>query len=321
MTQNNTHLKSAQESLSRVLEGITLLKDGLDSSFGEAVDTILGIPGKLVVCGVGKSGLIGQKLAATFSSTGTPAVFLHAVEALHGDLGLVSEGDAALLISNSGSTELVRLLPFLRQRNLPVISIIGNAQSPLGDGSDIVLKAHAPRECDSHNLVPTVSTSVSLAIGDALAVALMQAREMTPNDFAMHHPAGQLGRNLSMRVCDVMQPLDVLAIVQQETPLRDLVIALTDRPQGGALVLGGEDRLLGIVTDGDVRRALQDQEDVFSLKAVDIMTVMPVSVEADEILLNAIALMENRKRQISVLPVTKDGRCVGMLRLHDAYRH
>ena len=317
----SSYSRSAKESLKRVIAGLDLAHEALGGSFDEAVEIILKTRGKLVVCGVGKSGLVGQKLAATFSSTGTPAVFLHAVEALHGDLGLVGEGDTALMLSNSGSTELVRLVPFLKQRQLPVISILGKADSPLGELSDVIIEASAPRECDDHNIVPSVSTSVALALGDALAIALMQARAMSPKDFAMHHPAGQLGRNLCLRVTDVMQPLEVLAVVSVETYLRELVISLTDRPQGGALVLNDAQKLLGIVTDGDVRRALQGNEDVFALKTQDVMTSQPICVESHEILLNAIGLMENRERQISVLPVVEGDQCVGLLRLHDAYRH
>ncbi|MGB0371349.1 MAG: KpsF/GutQ family sugar-phosphate isomerase [Opitutales bacterium] len=312
---------SAKESIQRVINGLLSAQNALGEEFERAVACVLKTPGKLIVCGVGKSGLIGQKLAATFSSTGTPAVFLHAVEALHGDLGLVAEGDAALLISNSGSTELVRLVPFLKQRNLPIISILGKSDSPLGEVSDVILKAGIEQECDDHDIVPSVSTSVALALGDALAVALMQARSFSPNEFAKHHPAGQLGRNLSMRVEDVMQPLDHLSIITESTPMRSVVIGLTDRPQGAALVLSDKNQLIGLVTDGDVRRALQKVDDVFGLCAKDIMTADPIRVDSKEILLNAIALMENRERQISVLPVVHEDKCVGLLRLHDVYRH
>lgn len=321
MTGEDVYARLGSESLKRVIDGLAVARDALGAEFDRAVGILLGCSGKLIVCGIGKSGLIGQKLAATFSSIGMPSVFMHAVEALHGDLGIVEEGDVALLLSNSGTTDVVRLIPFLKQREVPIISILGNVESPLADESDVILDATVDRECDPHGLVPSVSTSVALALGDALAIVFMQARAVSPNDFAKLHPGGQLGRNLCLRVADLMQPLDNLAIVALETPLRDVVIGLTDRPQGAALVLDNNQALLGIITDGDVRRALQKFEDVFSLKAQDIMTSEPTCVDSQEILMQALGLMENRSRQISVLPVVDDGQCVGLLRLHDAYRH
>ncbi len=295
----------------------------LDDSLARAVSTILGHQGKVVVSGIGKSGHIGQKIAATLSSTGTPAVFLHAAEAVHGDLGIYTPGDPSILISKSGATaELLRLVPLLRQFRSPLIAILGNLNAPLAREADIILDARVDREADPLNLAPTCSSTAALAVGDALAVALMHARRFTHQDFAQFHPAGQLGRNLWLRVADVMHQGKAVAWVSPETPLRQVIIAMTERPLGAACVVDKNHLLLGIITDGDLRRTLLAYEDFRQVKAQDIMTRTPVSVSPQASLKDAARLMEDRPSQISVLPVVDSAtrKCLGLIRIHDIYQ-
>jgi arabinose-5-phosphate isomerase len=295
----------------------------LDDNLTRAVNMILEHRGKVVVTGVGKSGHIGHKLAATLSSTGTPAVFLHAAEAVHGDLGIYTPGDPSILISKSGATaELLRLVPLLRQFKSPLVAIVGNLASPLARQADVVLDARVEREADHLNLTPTCSSTVALAIGDALAVALMHARRFTHQDFAQFHPAGQLGRNLWLRVADVMHQGKAVAWVSPETPLRQVIIAMTERPLGAACVVDQDYLLLGVITDGDLRRTLLDFEDFRAVRAEDIMTKTPVSVEPLASLKDAARLMEDRPSQISVLPVVDAAtrKCLGLIRIHDIYQ-
>jgi arabinose-5-phosphate isomerase len=295
----------------------------LDDNLTRAVNLLLAHRGKVVVSGIGKSGHIGHKIAATFSSTGTPAVFLHAAEAVHGDLGIYTPGDPSILISKSGATaELLRLVPLLRQFKSPLIAIVGTLTAPLARQADVVLDARVEREADHLNLAPTCSSTVALAVGDALAVALMYARSFTDQDFAQFHPAGQLGRNLWLRVADVMHQGMAVAWVGPDTPLRQVIIAMTERPLGAACVVDQDCLLLGVITDGDLRRALLSHEDFHGVRAQDIMTRKPVSVAPQAGLREAARLMEERTSQISVLPVVDAAtqKCLGLIRIHDIYQ-
>jgi arabinose-5-phosphate isomerase len=295
----------------------------LDHRLNEAVDLILQHQGKVVVSGIGKSGHIAQKVAATMASTGTPAVFLHAAEAVHGDLGIYTPGDPSILISKSGSTaELLRLIPVLRQFNSPLIAITGNLHAPMAKQADVVLDARVEREADHLNLAPTCSTTAALALGDALAVALMQARRFTDQDFARYHPAGQLGRNLWLKVADVMHRDEAVAWVAPETPLRQVIIAMSERPLGAACVVDQAQLLLGIITDGDLRRVLLTHDEIRGLQAAECMTRQPVTVSPQASLKEATRLMEDRPSQISVLPVVdpQNQRCLGVIRIHDIYQ-
>ena len=257
------------------------------------------------------------------ASTGTPAVFLHAAEAVHGDLGIYTPGDPSILISKSGSTaELLRLIPVLRQFRSPLIAIVGNLNSSMAKQADVVLDARVDREADPLNLAPTCSTMAALGLGDALAVALMMARRFTDQDFARYHPAGQLGRNLWLKVADVMHENDAVAWVKPETPLRQVIIAMSQRPLGAACVVGEDLQLLGIITDGDLRRALLTHEDIRLLHAADCMMRQPITITPEASLRDATRLMEDRPSQISVLPVVDSGsqRCLGLIRIHDIYQ-
>ena len=294
----------------------------MDSNFVRAVETILAHKGKLLVCGVGKSGLVGQKITATLSSTGTPAVFLHACEAVHGDLGVYEPGDPTILISNSGSTvECVRLIPILKSFNSPIIALVGNIDSPMGRESDIVLDVSSQGEADPLGIVPTNSTTLALAMGDALACALMKARGFSKEDFARFHPAGQLGRNLLLKVGDVMHSAKDCAIASASTSVREVVIAMTQKPLGAACVLNAENKIDCFITDGDLRRMLQTVVDLDALKCADIMTKSPICITPDASLGKAVEVMENRTSKISVLPVVdENGVFLGLLRLHDIYQ-
>ncbi len=291
-------------------------------SFVKAIREILSHKGKLMVSGVGKSGLVGQKIAATLSSTGTPAVFMHACDAVHGDLGVYEPGDPTLLISNSGSTvECLRLIPILKKFNSTIIALIGNLDSPMGRDCDIILDASSCGEADPLGIVPTNSTTLAMAMGDAMACALMKARGFSKEDFARFHPAGQLGRNLLLNVRDIMSPLSHCAVVNAANTVREVVIAMTRFPLGAACVLDENGVLTGIVTDGDVRRMLQSVVDLDALTCGEMMTKKPICIEPDASLGRAVKLMEERKSKISVLPVVDGGgKCLGLLRLHDIYQ-
>jgi arabinose-5-phosphate isomerase len=319
----STPLHSARALLQAEASALAELATRLDGAFTQTIDLIAAHPGKVVLCGVGKSGLIGQKIAATLCSTGTPAIFLHAADAVHGDLGILQPGDPVILLSRSGTTaELVRLIPVLRSFKSPIIAIVGNTQSPLATQADVVLDIGARPEADPLGLVPTTSALLTLALGDALAAALMTKRGFGPSDFARFHPAGQLGRNLSLTVGEALQPLERCAVAKPGDSLRDTVIAMTRHPHGAACVLAADGTLAGLITDGDLRRALGRGVDLNSARAADIMTVNPIRAHAPMSLAEAARIMEDRPSQISVLPVTDaaTGRCLGLIRIHDIYQ-
>ena len=316
-------LEVGRQAMMAEATAIKLAAERLDNAFERALDVILESKSKLIVCGIGKSGRIGTKLVATLSSCGIPSVFLHAAEAIHGDLGVYQPGDPTIVLSKSGSTaEVLRLMPMFKKFESPVIAIVGNIDSPIASAADIVLDGSVESEADPLNLMPTSSSTVSLAIGDALAAALVQARDFTREDFATYHPGGQLGRNLLLKVKDVMHAVDQLACAKTEETLRDVVIRMTQFPLGCACVVDDERCLVGIITDGDIRRLLSKEGDILSLKVGDCMTRLPVSTRPEESLGDAVRLMEDRNSQISVLPVVADegARLIGLLRLHDAYQ-
>lgn len=284
-----------------------------------ALDILGGCEGKVIVAGVGKSGVIAQKIAQTLTSTGTTAVFLHPSDALHGGLGVLEKGDVVIALSNSGETdELLAMLPALRQRGLALISIVGNVDSSLARRSDAVIDASVDREACPLNLAPTASTTVSLAMGDALAMALMETKGMTEEDFAANHPAGRLGKRLTLTVGDLMHPSPN---VELTAGWLDVVKSLSAHGLGAVHVVTG-DKLDGIITDGDLRRTIErtSPETFANLTAAQMMTGDPVSVAPTVLAYDALRIMEDRPRQISVLPVVDNGRCIGLLRLHDIVR-
>jgi len=316
-------LETARSVLALEARAIERAGSRIDERFSRAVELLLAAPSKIVVTGIGKSGVVAQKISATLKATGMPSVFLHPAEALHGDLGVYEAGDPTILLSKSGATdELLRLVPLLRRFESPLIGILGNPAGPLASLVDVVLDASVESEADPHDMLPTASALVAVALGDALAVALMKRRGFQPADYGHLHPGGQIGRNLRLKVRDVMHQGDAVAWVAPATKLKDVVIAMTRCPLGAACVIDGDGCLAGLITDGDLRRALQRDEDVFSLTAARLMTSNPVRIAPDEPLKAALDLMENRPSQLSVLPVvdTATHRALGLLRLHDIYQ-
>lgn len=293
----------------------------LDTSFLQSIDMIAA-SGKVIVSGIGKSGLIGQKIVATLVSTGTPAVFLHPVEALHGDIGIAEPGDCALLLSKSGNTaELLRLVPSLKTRQIKMIGILGATDSPLARLADIVLDASVEREACPLNAAPMSSTTVALVLGDAIAAALMKRNGFSIGQFAALHPLGQLGRNISLRVADVMHGGEQLPVIPPAASFREALIEITARGLGCVCVVDEKRRLCGIVTDGDIRRTLQQHEDIATLRVADVQTSNPITVSPGALIGEALSLMENREHQIGVLPVVSEqGECVGVVRVHDIVR-
>jgi len=293
----------------------------LDGELIRAVELILDHSGKVVVTGIGKSGHIARKMVATLCSTGTAAVFLHPAEAGHGDLGIYTPGDPTVIVSKNGtSQELRALVPLLREFRSPLIGILGNPAAPLAAEMDVLLDASVEREADPHNLAPTASAVTALALGHALAIALMRARNFTPEEFGRFHPAGQLGRNLKLSVRQAMHPAAEAALVAPEASLKEVIIAMTQRPLGGACVIAADGKLAGLLTDGDLRRALTSHDDIRGLRAAEAMTRSPVTIGPEASLGEALELMERRPSQISVLPVVDEaGRALGILRIHDIY--
>ncbi|MBV8855774.1 MAG: KpsF/GutQ family sugar-phosphate isomerase [Acidobacteria bacterium] len=321
---SRTHHEQVVEILRMEAAAVAGTAARLDPSEVErAVELLAACRGKVVAVGVGKSGHIAQKAAATLTSTGTTAVFLHPSDALHGGMGLVTEGDVCLFVSNSGETaELLELLPYLHGR-APVLAVVGNTASALARRADVVLDASVDKEACPLNLAPTTSTTVALAVCDALAMALMSVKKLTPEDFALNHPGGRLGKRLTVKVSDLMHGGEENPTVGLGATLLEVVQAIGRGGLGAVNVLDGAGRLAGIVTDGDVRRTLQRVrlEDLAGLTAEGFMTREPVVVGPDLLAHAALQLMENRPSQIAVLPVVDaEGRCVGLLRLHDIVR-
>jgi arabinose-5-phosphate isomerase len=290
----------------------------------QALHLLATCQGKVVLAGVGKSGIVAQKIAATLNSIGTVAVFLHPCDALHGDLGIVTATDTIMLLSNSGETEeLIQMLPHLKHRHVPIIAILGNLQSTLADQADVVLDASVDREACPLNLAPTTSTTVALAIGDALAMTLMQIRGITAEDFAFNHPAGRLGKRLTLKVADLMHFESKSLKLCPDASWIEVVSAIGQGQAGAVTVVDQQGRVQGLITDGDLRRWVQKTtpSDLAALNAGKIMTVNPVTVLPEVLAYEALKLMENRISQISVLPVVdSQHHYLGMIRLHDLFK-
>lgn len=290
-----------------------------------AIALLAGCEGKVILMGVGKSGMIAHKIAATLTSTGTAAIYLHASDALHGDLGIVAAKDVAIILSNSGETEeLIAALPHLKRRHVPVIAVVGNVRSTLARNATVILNAHAPREACPLGLAPTTSTTLALAIGDAIAMTLMHVKKISAEDFALNHPAGRLGKRLTLHVEDLMHKGEDNPTVTIDATWIEIISAIGKGGLGAVTVADTDAKLVGIITDGDVRRIIQKIKlsDLESLKAAEMMTPDPVAVAPEMLAYDALKLMENRTSQISVLPVTDNfRRCIGLLRVHDIVRN
>lgn len=307
----------AKEIFDSEIEELKIVKEKIDSEMIDVVNIILESKGKVVVTGIRKSGLIGKKIAATLASTGTYAVFMNSAEGLHGDLGMISKDDVVLAISNSGnSDEIVAILPSIKKIGAKIVAMTGNRNSKLGRAADKILNIGVKREGCPLNLAPMSSTTSTLVMGDALAAILIKMRDFKPENFALYHPGGSLGKRLLMRVSDVMHKDDKIPFCDKESSIDNVILVMTEKRLGAVCVMNG-DLMVGIITEGDIRRALKRKEEFFNLKAKDIMTRNFTRVSEDSMAIDALELMENRESQISVLPVFKDVKLVGIVRVHD----
>ena len=305
-------------------QAITVAAQRLNAVHAQrAVDMLVACTGKVLVTGVGKSGLVAQKIAASLTSVGLMSVYLNPLDALHGDIGVVRDGDVIIMISNSGeTTELLAVIPYVKKRDVQLLGILGKTKSAIGQRCDLALDASVEREASPIDQVPTSSTAVAMAIGDALTVAWMTAKGVSVNDFAMNHPAGSIGRRLTLMVRDLMIPRDKLIMINADARLPEVVDALTTQAVGAVLVTHAvdPDALGGIITDGDLRRALKrtPADGWGELVARDLMTTSPIAVASGMPAIEALTLMErNAKKAITVLPVIDEAKVVGMLRMHD----
>ena len=319
------HLADIQQLLRIESDAIAQTATRLDpAQVDRVVELLANCQGKAVILGVGKSGIIGQKIAATLTSAGTAALYLHPSDALHGGLGIVQPGDVVIVLSNSGETdEIVAMLPYLKNRNVPIVAIVGSLNSTLARRADAVLDASVDKEACPLNLAPTTSTTVALAIGDALAMTVMKVKGLTPDDFASNHPAGQLGKRLTLRVADLMHRDGENPTIAAGSSWVEVVRAISKGGLGAVCVVDEAGHLAGIITDGDLRRAIEQtsQESLAKLTCDDFMTRKPVVASPELLAFDALRLMEDRPSQISVLPVIdRDQVCVGLIRVHDIVR-
>ena len=313
-------LQLARETLDIEAAALTGLKSRLDARFAQAVQMMLQVRGRVVVTGMGKSGHIGSKIAATLASTGTPAMFVHPGEASHGDLGMIKAVDVVLAISNSGeSDELVSILPVLKRQGVPLIAMTGGMNSALAMHADVVLDSSVEKEACPLNLAPTASTTAQLALGDALAVALLDARGFKAEDFARSHPGGSLGRRLLTHVSDVMRKGDQVPSVSPQATFTDLMREMSHKGLGASAVVDAEQNVLGIFTDGDLRRLIEKGVDLRALQAQDVMHAGPRTVNQNALAVEAAELMEQFKIT-SVLVVNDEGRLCGALNSNDLMR-
>ncbi len=310
-------LENGRRVIKKEAEAVAALADRLDANFEAAVKLILDCQGRVILTGMGKSGLVGKKIAATLSSTGIASFFLHAAEGAHGDLGLVRAEDIVIAISKSGATEeLQQILAAVRRMGARIILLTAALNSPLATRSDIVLDCSVPGEAGPFDFIPTSSSTVALAMGDALAMALLMERNFTPEDFAYLHPGGILGRRLLKKVSDLMHVNSDIPIVRSDTPFETMILEITGKRFGTALVTDGDGLLVGIFTDGDLRRLIQRDREFFRRKAGEVMSKNPRTIDPESILDKALAIME--KSKITVLPVVDQAhRPVGIIHLHD----
>lgn len=298
-------------------KAVKALSERLDESFTQAVRTIYESKGRVVFTGIGKSGLIARKIVATLNSTGTAAIYMHPTDALHGDLGMVRKDDIAIIISKSGATEeLKNLVNMLTRMNVTKIGILGDPYSTLAKECDIVLDARVKEEACPHDLAPTSSTTVALVLGDALAVAILELRGFTAEDFALLHPAGSLGKRLSLKISEIMYKGDDLPVVHYNTSIKDTILEMTAKRLGATCIVDDNDKLVGIVTDGDLRRQLEKSLNLEDLKAQDIMTTNPKTIDAELLASFALQKMENFNITSLVAINDKSEPC-GLIHLHD----
>lgn len=311
-------LDIAKKVLKIEAEAVSALTEKLNSNFEKAVEIIFNSKGRVVVTGMGKSGLVGKKIAATLASTGTPAFFLHPAEASHGDLGMVTSDDVIVAISNSGETEeLVGLIPFLKRFNVSLISMTGNPDSTISKAADVALDISVKEEACPMGIVPTASTTATLAMGDALAVALLIKRGFKEEDFAFFHPGGSLGKKLFIKVKDLMHKDDALPFVSPDTPMIEATVEISSKRLGVTIVATTDKKILGIITDGDLRRGIEKYgKAFFDMNAEEVMTKNPKTISEDELAVKALSIMEKHSITSLVVP-DKEGKAKGIIHLHD----
>ena len=310
----------AKEVIRREAEALQNIVELIDGEFESCVYTILHAGGRVVVSGVGKSAIVGQKIVATLNSTGTPALFMHAADAIHGDLGMIQDNDVVMVISKSGDTpEIKVLVPLLKRTGVKMIAMVSNRDSYLAKNSQFILHAYAPKEADPLNLAPTTSTSVAMALGDALAICLLEARGFTHDDFAKYHPGGALGKRLYLKVCDIY-PHNAVPTVPETATLQEVILEMTSKRLGATAVADQENEMKGIITDGDLRRMLKERDTrgLLNLRAADIMSKNPVCVSPEEYAVNALEIMQSRS--ITQVLVVEEGKVLGFVHLHDLLR-
>ena len=316
-------LKHAQDVLRMEAEAILELVPRVDANFAAAISLILECPGRTVITGMGKSGIIGRKMAATFASTGTPSFYLHPAEGIHGDLGMVTAADVVIALSNSGETgEILNILPSLRRIGAKIIAMVGNANSTLAKNADVVLDVGVEKEACPLGLAPTSSTTAALAYGDAIALALLQKRNFTASQFAVFHPGGSLGRKLLLTVGNIMHKGNENPLVSADTTVQEALFVITDKGLGAVSVVDEEGKMLGVLTDGDIRRGLSKGVDFLQRSVADLMTKAPKYITADKLAAQALHLMEsNQPKPITVLPVVDENMVViGLLHMTDLVR-
>ncbi|MFC4599638.1 KpsF/GutQ family sugar-phosphate isomerase [Cohnella hongkongensis] len=304
------------------IEALRYIKDRIDAKFEALVNMIYASKGRVIITGMGKSGHIGTKIAATMSSLGTPSYFLHPAEGVHGDLGMITREDIVIAVSNSGETdEVLNLIPSIKMIGAQLVGITGKPNSSIGKVADLNIILPVPREASLNNLAPTSSTTAQLVFGDALAVVLSRLKGFNTNDFALFHPSGALGKRLLIRIKDIMLKGEDNPVVSVRSNLKEAIIVMSSRGLGGVSVVNEENKLVGIITDGDLRRIFEksnDSSNVFEMRVKDVMTATPITINENELAITALELMENRPKEILVLPVVDDHHVVvGIVRIHD----
>ncbi|HEX8545432.1 MAG TPA: KpsF/GutQ family sugar-phosphate isomerase [Cytophagaceae bacterium] len=309
---------TAIEVLINEANAIMKVADFIDDSFDECVNKILNSKGRLVVTGIGKSAHIGNKIVATLNSTGTPSLFMHAADAIHGDLGMIQKDDIVLCLSKSGNTpEIKVLVPLIKRGGNTLIALVSNRKSYLAIQADFIIDATIDQEACPNNLAPTTSTTVALALGDALAVCLLEKRNFTTQDFAKYHPGGALGKKLYLKVSDIF-PLNELPIVSSQTGLKEIIVEISSKRLGATAVIDENQKLVGIITDGDLRRMLNNFDNIAGVKAMDIMTKNPTTIEAEEYAVKAVDIL--KEKNITQLIVLHNQKVAGFVHVHDLLR-
>ncbi len=307
----------AKEVLMIEGEAILSLIDRIDKSFDEALRLILDCKGRVIVSGVGKSGIIALKIASTLSSTGTPAFFLHPIEGMHGDIGMVIKDDLFIIVSNSGSTDEVnKLIPSIKRLNIKLIALCGEKNSFLAKNADVFIDVSVKKEACLFGFIPTASTTTALAMGDALAITLLERRGFTSSDFALLHPGGALGKRFLIKVSDLMHRGDEIPVVDINTSIKEAVLEMTKKRLGMTIVIDNSLKICGIITDGDLRRYLEREKNLFELKAIDVMTKSPKVIGKDALAIKALQIMEDFSITSLIVKDKKD-TAIGVIHIHD----